>query len=56
MKKSDNSFETKTKKDWAIFIKEVSDLYPSANKITLVIDNYCTHKPSSFYYETFSHD
>jgi len=45
--------ETKTKKDWAVFIKEVSDLYPSANKITLVMDNYCTHKPSSFY-ETFS--
>ena len=45
--------ETKTKKDWAVFIKEVSDLYPSANKITLVMDNYCTHKPASFY-ETFS--
>lgn len=45
--------ETKTKKDWAVFIKEVSDLYPSANKITLVMDNYCTHKPSSFY-EIFS--
>ena len=45
--------ETKTKKDWAVFIKEVSDFYPSANKITLVMDNYCTHKPSSFY-EIFS--
>ena len=30
--------ETKTKKDWAVFIKEVSDLYPSANKFTLVMD------------------
>ena len=45
--------KTKTKKDWAVFIKEVSALYPSADKITLVMDNYCTHKPSSFY-ETFS--
>ena len=45
--------KTKTKKDWAVFIKEVSALYPSADKITLVMDNYCTHKPSSFY-EIFS--
>jgi len=45
--------ETKTKKDWAVFIKEVSALYPSADKITLVMDNYNTHNPSSFY-ETFS--
>ena len=45
--------ETKTKKDWAVFIKEVSDIYPGANKITLVMDNYNTHTPSSFY-ETFS--
>lgn len=45
--------ERKTKKDWAIFIKEISDIYSTAHKITLVMDNYNTHTPSSFY-ETFS--
>ena len=44
--------ERKTKKDWAIFIKGISDIYPTAHKITLVMDNYNTHTPSSFY-ETF---
>ncbi len=46
--------QRKTKKDWANFIKELSDLhYPDADKITLVMDNLNTHQPSSLY-ETFS--
>jgi len=45
---------TKTKKDWAIFIKEVIDgLYPNENKVTLLMDNYGTHKTGAFY-EVFS--
>ena len=45
--------ERKTKKDWAIFIKEISDEYcPSAKKIRLVLDNLNTHKPAALY-ETF---
>ena len=43
---------TKKKKDWAQFIKEVSEHYSSAEKILLVLDNYNTHNASSFY-ETF---
>ena len=42
--------ERKTKKDWAKFIKRlVDEEYPKANKITLVMDNFSTHKASSFY-------
>lgn len=44
--------EFKTKRDWALFIKSISEQYPDANKITLVMDNYNTHSPSAFY-ETF---
>lgn len=44
----------KKKKDWALFIKRISEeIYPEAEKITLVMDNFKTHDPSSFY-ETFS--
>lgn len=40
----------KTKRDWAIFIKKIADeLYPKANKITLVMDNFKTHSASAFY-------
>ncbi len=47
--------ELKTKTDWAIFIREIADnLYSSAKKIRLVMDNYGTHKPAALYlYETF---
>ena len=42
--------ERKTKKDWAEFIREVAGKeYPHADKITLVMDNLNTHKPSSLY-------
>jgi len=41
--------ERKTKPDWAEFIEEISNQYPHAEKITLVMDNYDTHKPGSLY-------
>ena len=42
--------EFKTKKDWAKFIKKISDeMYPAAHKITLVMDNYKTHSIGAFY-------
>ena len=41
--------EAKKKKDWAIFIKSISDQYRSAKKITLVMDNYGTHTIGAFY-------
>ena len=44
--------ERKTKKDWAVFIQEISNTYPKAEKITLVMDNFKTHMSGSFY-ETF---
>lgn len=46
--------ERKTRKDWAEFIKQISDeMYPKAKKITLVMDNYNTHSAGSLY-ERFS--
>jgi hypothetical protein len=45
--------ERKTRIDWAMFIKEIADCYPHAEKITLVMDNYDTHKPGALY-EAFS--
>ncbi len=47
--------ERKTKTDWAMFIKELSNLYPEAERITLVMDNLGTHKPAALY-ETFPPD
>lgn len=45
--------QTKTKKDWAMFVKRIADeMYPEAKKITLVMDNFKTHSPSALY-ETF---
>jgi len=44
--------EKKKQEDWALFVKEISEQYPDAEKITLVMDNYETHKPGSLY-ETF---
>jgi hypothetical protein len=45
--------ESKTKKDWAKFMKKLADIeYPNAKRITVVMDNFQTHSPSSFY-ETF---
>lgn len=43
----------KTRKDWAMFIKEIADKkYHRAKKITLVMDNFKTHTAAAFY-ETF---
>jgi hypothetical protein len=48
--------EFKTKKDWATFIKVIAnEQYPTAKKITLVMDNFKTHTASAFY-ETFEPD
>ncbi len=44
--------KTRTKKDWAEFIKELSDNYKDADKITLVMDNLNTHCTGSLY-DTF---
>ena len=42
--------EFKTKKDWAKFVKRISDeMYPQAKKIKLVMDNFKTHDASAFY-------
>ena len=42
--------ERKTKKDWALFVKEIADdYYPDVKKIRLVPDNLNTHKPASLY-------
>jgi len=42
--------EYKTKKDWARFIKRISDeMYPEARTITLVMDNFKTHSIGAFY-------
>ena len=41
--------EQKTKKDYAEFMKNLSNHYPDADKIVLVQDNLNTHNPSSFY-------
>jgi hypothetical protein len=46
--------KSKTKKDWAYFVKHIADrLYPNAEKIYLIMDNLNTHKPSALY-ETFT--
>lgn len=42
--------EFKTKQEWALFIKRISDeWYPKAKKITLVMDNFKTHSAGSLY-------
>lgn len=48
-------WQTKTKITWAHFIKELSEKYPLAKKIKLIMDNLNTHTPGSLY-ETFSPD
>ncbi len=41
--------EQKTKKDYAAFMKTVTQEYEQAEKIILIQDNLNTHNPSSFY-------
>lgn len=45
-------FDRRTKREYALFLKELAALYPTAVKIRLVQDNLNTHDLSSFY-ETF---
>jgi hypothetical protein len=45
--------ERKTKTDWARFVEDIAELYPDAERITLVMDNLNTHTPGSLY-ETFA--
>jgi hypothetical protein len=47
--------EKKKQEDWALFVEEIANQDPEAEKITLVMDNYETHKPGSLY-ETFAAD
>lgn len=44
--------ESKKMQDWAEFIKEISNVYQAAEKVTLVMDNLNIHKAGSLY-ETF---
>jgi len=41
--------EQRTKKDWAHFLRQIADNWPSAEKITLVMDNLNTHTPGALY-------
>ena len=45
--------ETKTKCDWAWFLKTIAKEYKNAQLITLVMDNLNTHGPGALYEETF---
>jgi len=45
----------RTKKDFALFMKDVILFYPYAKKVRVVLDNLNTHFMKSFY-ETFEHD
>lgn len=45
-------FEQRRKREYAIFLRELSEAYPQAEKIRLVQDNLNTHSTSAFY-ETF---
>jgi transposase len=46
-------FDHRTKRDYAMFMRELAAQYPKAKKIRLVQDNLSTHSTSAFY-ETFS--
>lgn len=42
--------ERRTRKDWALAMRELSDIYyPEAEVILVVMDNLNTHSPASFY-------
>nr|WP_181374849.1 IS630 family transposase [Polaromonas sp. H6N] len=45
--------ERRTKLDWALFVQDIAERYPEAERITLVMDNLNTHTPGSLY-EAFS--
>ena len=42
--------EQRTRADWAAFMRELADgVYPTAERIVVVLDNLNTHGPASFY-------
>lgn len=41
--------ERKTKVDWAHFLHDITEAYPHADVITLVMDNLSTHSPGALY-------
>ena len=41
--------ENKTRKDWSVFLQDISEAWPEAQKITLVMDNLNTHTAGSLY-------
>jgi len=41
--------ERRAKRDWALFLHEIAECYPDAEKVTLVMDNLNTHGPGSLY-------
>jgi hypothetical protein len=42
--------EQRTRTDWAAFMRELADtIYPTAERIVVVLDNLNTHGPASFY-------
>ena len=41
--------ERRTKLDWAVFVQDIAESYPDAERITLVMDNLNTHTPGSLY-------
>ncbi len=45
-------FDQRTKREYALFMKELADVFPKAEKLRIVQDNLNTHNLSSFY-ETF---
>lgn len=48
-------YDRRTKREYALFLKELAAHYPAAEKIRLVQDNLNTHNASSLY-ETFAAD
>lgn len=48
-------YKQRTKREFAIFLKQLAEAYPRAKKIRLVMDNLNTHNTSSLY-EHFSAD
>lgn len=41
--------ERRTRRDWALFMRDVAAQYPAAERIVVVLDNLNTHGPASFY-------
>lgn len=48
-KRSAQVFNQRTKREYALFMKELADQYPEAVKIRVVQDNLNTHNTTSFY-------